>query len=225
MINLLVILFILIMGSNRACSNSCSDQKQIPVSPKTEIANWNILIDGKSIDSDIDLVSILVIHELNQPSYAEVTIQFKDKLPPVGKAYTEVINKKIEIIIGYDFNLQTIFKGIIISQRISQSLDDPYLFIVQCENNQKPVSSSTTSSPMYTLQYGTNVLDFELSINSDKKIEGFVSTFGLYEPLIGNIIQLDGFMAGFNKLVRIYLVEHHLDSSGWTTTLNISQDN
>lgn len=205
--------------------SSPSNQKKIPISLSEEILTWIIFVDDEPIDKEIELAKLTVVHQLNKLSFAEVSILMTNNYQELEKAFHLAINKKIKIQMGYQNNLETIFIGHIVSQRITQFLDEPNVLIVHCEDNlSEPIHSGIDTAPILNLNYGMNILGFDLSINKDAKIKGIVSIPGIHEQFLGNYIKLNDLFADFNKILKVFRVEHFLDNIEWRTILSVSDN-
>lgn len=217
-LNRLLVISTLIICTGNVYSNS--DQRQISTTSTTDTIDLRILIDSKSLDKNFDLVSLHIFHELNKQSYAEVTVQFNNNLPLQHKV--KAINSHIKLQMGYNSNPETIFSGKIVSQNISQAFDGPYIVTFKCENNKLlDTLLHETNSPSIILQYGSTILNFELEMDYNSNIDGFVSTSGTNLKLLNSYIELKGLSQSFNQIYKVYRVEHHVDSGEWISTLYI----
>ncbi len=184
--------------------------------------SFEIFVDDKTNDNNFHTDSVVVIHELDKPSYSEITTSM-----PQGFVDFPIDNQKIEIQSGISQNLSTVFVGNVVSRRFYTEGIGNHTHIkltVRAENN-KPwdiIQLSTVSNPLLNITNGQNLINFDLSIDKNTPVEGIVSIIGEQKQLLGNFIKLNKCPSDFNKVLKVVRVEHHYSEGFWRITLGVS---
>lgn len=124
-----------------------SDASTIPTPATPDVCTLALLVDGKDVSGDLQVLSIAVSRELNRIPTA--TIQLEDG--EAAKATFAVSNsdrflpgKKIEIQLGYRSQNQTVFKGLIVKQRVKVRKSGSALS-VECSGEAVKMTSGNKS--------------------------------------------------------------------------------
>jgi len=113
-----------------------SDPSVIPTPATPDVCTVTVLVDGTEITGQFHILSVAVTHELNRIPRA--TLELRDG--EASKATFEasdtdhfVPGKKIEIRLGYRSQVDPVFTGIVVKQRIKVRKDSS-LLVVECRD-------------------------------------------------------------------------------------------
>lgn len=200
-------------------SNSLG-QTKIPA-PASGPVDWQILVDGKPIVTPFELVSIWINRQMDEPSFAEITL-FLDR-NKITDPHFYTFDKEIHILLGYHHSLQTVFQGRMVVHQIVDHPDEPLSSIVHCEGPlQLAEFSAADSAPELDLTYGTSILEFDLSFHGKGELEGMIIIPGTVSGSLGKKIKLNGLPSGFNKEVIIRGVEQLFNENEWRTMIHVN---
>ena len=90
------------------------------------VVSYEIKADGTALPDSYNVLSVTIIKEVNKISTCEIVLTDGDPANedfPVSEASTLVPGVEIEVLLGYDQENTSIFKGIVLKQSISTSSD------------------------------------------------------------------------------------------------------
>ena len=213
---------IVLIGCLQGSLNARSEQQAIPLPGHQDTAELRILVDTEDAAFTRDVLSAHVLVHRSESDFAEI------ELPIAGHAVSSAaaaLDKPIEIQAGYHGVMQTLFAGRCISQRIVARKDASDCLVLHCENPvKKGLYQNPDRTPVLTLMYKSTVLDFDILREPDHVIHGDLWIKGTADSVLDRYVELQGFPAGFNRLVRVQRVEHQWRSKEWTTGLNVVSD-
>lgn len=109
----------------------------IPNDSKYDLVTFDILSEGKSMDPAVQVYSVVVQKEVNRIPTAKIIVRDGDP----AKEDFEISNtdffipgKKIEIKGGWDGKNKTLFKGIIVSNKIKIKSDGTSALYIECND-------------------------------------------------------------------------------------------
>lgn len=122
---------------------SASNPK-IPSPATSDICSFRILVDGKEIPTEFQLISLSVSLYLNKIPSA--TLQFSDGDPsgstfPISNSEYFIPGKKIEIKLGYNAKDETVFNGIVTGHRIKIDVNESML-LIECRDEAIKMTQS-----------------------------------------------------------------------------------
>ncbi|MEH6535627.1 MAG: hypothetical protein V7719_04495 [Psychroserpens sp.] len=206
------------------------------ISPSTELTDlitFNILSNGSRIPDTIDIVGFEIEQVADASDQAFITIY--DGRPGgegfhVANSKTFELENHIEIKLGYNNTMTTVFKGSIHGQQLAGNANEPSQLNVICNtgtnaiNSKRPADVNLSKTPVLKLTYGVDVLEFELLLHHDDpmQIEGVVSFQGFANTNVNDTLILENFSDKFNTTYVISRVIHHVADGDWTTTAFIA---
>ncbi|MFK8104759.1 MAG: type VI secretion system tip protein VgrG [Saprospiraceae bacterium] len=105
--------------------------------PDKNLVSFKILINGSAIDESTQVVSIQVNKRLNKIASARIKI-LDGSVPketfPLSDSSSYIPGNEIEIQAGYELKTETIFKGVIIAQKIQTSLSKGSSIVLNCRD-------------------------------------------------------------------------------------------
>ncbi|MCB0580443.1 MAG: type VI secretion system tip protein VgrG [Phaeodactylibacter sp.] len=104
---------------------------------KTSLVTFKVLAGGKEIDSTYDVFSIRVVKEANKIPFAQVAFLDGDASTQdfeTSNAAEFEPGKEMEIKLGYHNQEQTIYKGLIVGQKLKVREGRPSLLVVECKD-------------------------------------------------------------------------------------------
>lgn len=114
-----------------------SGERTIPADGSTDQPRFGIFVDNEQLPEALPVYSIIVNKELNRISGAKITIldgnPSEEHFEWSSSSYF-IPGNKIEIKAGYDKNTETIFKGVVVAQRIKARADSDPVLIVECRD-------------------------------------------------------------------------------------------
>jgi len=129
-----------------------SKQRIILTPASDDLITFTILLDGQTINSIYQILSVKVFKEVNKIPTAKITILDGD----ASKEDFEVSNtedfipgKEIEILAGYHSEESPIFKGIIIKHGIKVKDGNPSVLIIDCKDKAITMTVGRQSAYFY----------------------------------------------------------------------------
>ncbi|MTB52945.1 type VI secretion system tip protein VgrG [Lewinella sp. W8] len=94
-----------------------------PINPEMDYVSFDLLIDGKDISDAVDVLSVEVEREINKVSRAVIAILLprgdsNDKDFAISEQDNLAPGGELEIKLGYESKNKTVFKGLILRQRL-----------------------------------------------------------------------------------------------------------
>ncbi len=114
-----------------------NNQQTIPNSSTHDVVTFDILTDGKAISNEYEIMSIMVIKEVNRIPTARIEIADGDAAEEtfeVSNTDDFIPGKDIHIKIGRDSDNQTLFKGIITKHCINIKEQGRASLVVECKD-------------------------------------------------------------------------------------------
>lgn len=202
-------IIILILIGIFVIHNECPAQEK-PIPNIVEIS-YEVLIDDKPIEGKYEIVSIDV--EIKpKKTFAEIKILLKN-----NKIDFSALGRNISIMLGYQNEMEKVFMGKIVEQKIKQFSTEPLMMKIECEGMS--LKNKLFKSPVIVLEQGANVIGFEFELSAGFKFEGELLINGIAQSLIGNKVELKGFGNQFDGEVRITKVKHAVKEGKWTTKI------
>lgn len=124
-----------------------SSASTIPTPVTPDVCTWALLVDGQDVSGDLQILAIAVNRELNRIPTARIQVEDGE----AAKATFNVSNsdrflpgKKMEIKLGYRSQNDTVFKGLIVKQRITIRKNGTALN-VECSGDAVKMTNSNKS--------------------------------------------------------------------------------
>ena len=98
-----------------------SDASTIPTPATPDVCTLAVLVEGKDVSGDLHVQSIVVNRELNRIPAASIQVQDGEASKAgfdISSSDRFLPGKKIEIQLGYRSQNKTVFKGLIVKQRV-----------------------------------------------------------------------------------------------------------
>lgn len=146
-----------------------NDEQIIPNDSVSDVPSFDLLSDGQAVDEEYQIMSIQVAKAANKIPYAKIVLRdgnVADRTFEITDSDTFEPGKSIEVKIGYDQNNETIFKGIVVKQRIKVNNSGGMMLFIDCRD----AAFKTT--------LGRKNKYFE-DITDSAAIEEVLSTYGL----------------------------------------------
>ena len=106
-----------------------------PLAGQTDLTTIDVLIDGKALASNIDLISVETRREVNRIGWARIAVSDgdpSDETFALSESATFVPGAKVEIRLGYHQNTQTVFKGLIVKHGLRVSERGVAQLVLEC---------------------------------------------------------------------------------------------
>ena len=131
-----------------------------PVVPNCDLLTYTVKVNGQTIDSAYNVVSILVDASVNKIPYCEIEIL--DGSPdtedfPISDGSIFEPGNKVVVMAGYENTNQTIFQGIIVKHSIHVSREDGPVLRVVCKDSAVKMTK-TRMNAYYTNTTDSNVI-------------------------------------------------------------------
>jgi len=186
-----------------------------PNENSNKLINYTIKVDGTAIKLGVPISSVFIEKSFQ---YDKAQVRIHEGLQDAfsiceSKDFTP--GRTIEILLGYEKDETSVFKGMISAHGITMISQVPTLTLF-CSNEKQLEQDSAYKEPVLSVVYGTDVLDFDMTVNTSALKKGSV-TFQGYPLLPGNVLALDGFGTRFDGNVSLTAIEHHVFDSMWTT--------
>ena len=113
-----------------------TDTSVIPTPATPDVCSVNVLIEGSEISGEFHILSVAVSNELNRIPRATLELLDGEAAKATfAAADTDhfIPGKRIEIRLGYRSHVDTVFKGIVVKQRIKVRKDASAL-LVECRD-------------------------------------------------------------------------------------------
>jgi Rhs element Vgr protein len=124
-----------------------STASTIPTPATPDVCTLALLVDGKDVSGDLQISSIAVNRELNRIPTARIQVEDGEaakKTFTISDSDRFVPGKTIEIKLGYRSQNDTVFKGVIVKQRISVRKSGAALN-VECSANAVKMTNANKS--------------------------------------------------------------------------------
>ena len=98
-----------------------SEPSTVPTPATPDVCTMALLVDGQDVSGDLQVMSVAVNRELNRIPAASIQVEDGEAAKgtfPVSNSDRFVPGKTIEIQLGYRSQNETVFKGVIVKQRI-----------------------------------------------------------------------------------------------------------
>lgn len=124
-----------------------SDPSIIPTPATPDVCTMALLVDGKDVSGDLQVMSIAVSRELNRIPAASIQVEDGEAAKgtfAISNSGRFVPGKTIEIQLGYRSQNETVFKGLIVKQRIKVRKSGSAL-TVECSGDAVKMTSANKS--------------------------------------------------------------------------------
>ncbi len=114
-----------------------SNDRSIPNNGSSDKVTFKVTIEGEEIPGNYQALSIVVLKEINRIPFAKVSILDGEASKEEFTASNEelfVPGKEIEILVGYDAQEDSVFKGIIVKHGIKIGQDGTSLLKLDCRD-------------------------------------------------------------------------------------------
>lgn len=114
-----------------------SNTRTVPNASKHDVVSYDIISDDQVIDPALEVISISILKEVNRIPTARLTIRDGDAAERNFVESEEdffLPGKKIQIKVGLDRKNKTLFKGIVLKQRIHVTEDGTSRLTVECKD-------------------------------------------------------------------------------------------
>jgi len=129
-----------------------ADGNVLPLSAAADLSTVTILADGEEISLVIQVLSIVVLHEVNRIPTAKLVVADGD----VSKQDFEISNQatfspgtEIEIQSGYHNDEQPIFKGVVVRHGLSTKAEGSSVLTVVCKDEAAKMTIGCNSAYFY----------------------------------------------------------------------------
>ena len=199
------------------------------------ILSFKISSNGITIHDDIPVYSIIIDQYLLSKDMAVITLA--DGVVPnpafsISSAKTFAPGALIEISLGYDNDIQSVYKGVVNKQiiAIDQTVGPVLKVVCQTFNplGTKPVKPIITlaglAAPELVISYGNNLLELEMELDTKHqssiltKYRGTLNIQGTTTIKVNSLISLKGLGDRFSGDVYISGVSHDVSEGNWVTT-------
>jgi Rhs element Vgr protein len=131
-----------------------SDNRRTPAEASVDRPTYTIKIDGTEVSETYQIASISVRHAVNKVSMA--VIQVLDGSPadedfPASNAEDWVPGKAVDIDLGYKRVEETVFKGVIIAQKIKLRSGKPSMLTITCKDEAVKLTVGRKNRYFYEL--------------------------------------------------------------------------
>lgn len=194
----------------------------LPIKQNTDIVTYTILINGESISRAYNILSVLVNKEVNRIPYARITLSDGDPAAgdfAISNEATFIPGNDIEILGGYHFKEETIFKGIITKHSIKIRNNYSQL-IVDCKDQAVKMTIGEKSK-FFSEKTDKDIIEEILKDYVDLESEIEDTTFQHKELVQYNVTDWDFIISRTDAAGQICIVDN-----GKLTTLkpSISDD-
>ena len=199
------------------------------VTDQSGLVSFSIKSNGKAISDPIEVYSIKINEQINT-STAEISILAgnpENGFSNVSDSDTFSPGAKIDIELGYDSKNTRVFTGTVTKQVIEADNSTVSYFKIVCINENTPgnnkIEYNAAASPVLELEYGENILNIELALNSKyqssilTKYTGFIVFPGTDLAKANSLISLKGISKRFDGNVYVSGVEHNVSNGNWLT--------
>lgn len=201
----------------------------------SRVVSYKISSNGKAIPDESRLYSIAIDQYLLSKDMAVITLADGDaanKAFNVSSAKTFAPGALIEISLGYDNDLQSVYKGVVSKQiiDINQTVGSVLKVVCQTFNplGTKPIKPIITlaglAAPELVISYGNNLLELEMELDTKHqssiltKYRGALNIQGTTTIKVNSLISLKGLGDRFSGDVYISGVSHDVSEGNWVTT-------
>ncbi|MBI1406080.1 MAG: hypothetical protein GC145_08140 [Caulobacter sp.] len=192
------------------------------------IAGFEIAVNGKVLDSSVQVEGITVRLALDQAQTARIILLDGDA---AGGAFTLsessafMPGDSLTISIGYDGQLKRVFSGVVGGLGIQASESSGGRLIVSA-TGETP-SPASGSSPVMALVYGVSIFELDLAIAPGSHghwaepatCDGSLRIQGSALATPGCTVTLSGLGARFEGDAPVHGVQHDLAEGNWLTRL------
>lgn len=210
-IYILAIFFFMILTFNYYAQNERVIHSQTPTNEPT----FEILIDDHPIGLNVEILSIEVKGKLKDISIANIEFLYH-----TGNADFILVNKKIEILMGYHNQNDTIFEGTTVEHDFEQKPGEPEIITVAAEGYTQ---KSNDQTPTINLQKGVNIVSYKFKIKENMKITSEILMSGTNAVKLGNKIEITGFGENYDGIYRVVSIKHRLKGANWETKLGMKK--
>ncbi len=180
-----------------------------------DLVTFNILVNGKPIDSTINIASI-EIDKNEAKNIARIEIEANEDSFPITTNSTFVLNADIEIQLGYNNSTSSAFKGKITDKgvRLSHGIGARNIFM--CEDDA-PIKGSGIPNIN-----SDSVFNIDLGCNATNHVEGGIELQGTLDYAVGSPISFDAIISGFPQ-APVYSIMHEVSEGNWFTSLHFAK--
>jgi hypothetical protein len=177
----------------------------------TEIVTFDIVINGKPISGDINVIS-LEIDQNKDVNIARIEIEADETEWPITINNEFKLSDNILISLGYNASNSTAFEGTITDRgvRLSQGAGAKNIFI--CEGTNVFKQATAYIDPTY-------IYNIDLGYDKEKNVEGGIEIQGSLEYKAGNTIDLSSVVEGCPQ-TTIHSVMHEVSNGNWFSSLH-----
>ena len=182
---------------------------------RNEKATFEILIDDHTLGPNVKILSIEVKGKLKDISIADIKFLYHSSNPDFV-----LVNKKIAILLGYQNQNDTIFKGNIVQHDIEQKPVGPVIMTIEAEGQTQ---ESNNPNPAINLQKGANIISYKFKIKENIKMNAEILITGTNSVKLGNKIEMKGFGVSFDGIYKVVSIKHKLKAGNWKTRLGMNK--
>lgn len=163
-----------------------SEERVVPSPAIPDVVTCTVMVDGQEIDDVINILSIVVLKEINKIPYAKLVIQ--DGSPAeedfvVSAGDTFMPGNEIEIQAGYRSEESTIFKGIIVKHGIKKTSYGPSSLEIECKDKALKITAGRKNRFFYEATDADALTEILSDYDVDSSVE---STEATHQRLIQN---------------------------------------
>ncbi|WP_430468161.1 hypothetical protein [Winogradskyella ouciana] len=193
-----------------------------------ELVSFSILSNGKEIPDVVEIISIEILQYANAVDEALIILRDDSTIGDefkVTDSKTFEFNAQIEIKLGYEHKNDSVFKGIVVQQKLIVGKDNKPQLHVSCLRHdhtgyvKRKLDFDINKKPVISVTNGIDIMDSELIIsNSDKaQLLGNLTISGNTKAKVNDTIGIDGFGKRFSKKAIISGLMHQLHEGQWLT--------
>jgi len=109
----------------------------IPNNSTSGVISFDILSDGNAIDETIQVMSIQVSKTVNRVPFARIAVRDGEAASSefaISNGDTFAPGKEIEIKIGYDQDNESVFKGVVVKQKVKVGTSGGAILAIECRD-------------------------------------------------------------------------------------------
>lgn len=211
-------LFIILLISANALQGQ--GVKELPLNlPSQDQATFEILVDKVHLGENFEIIGFRIEDDDKESKFARIEFHFHGDINKL-----RVLNREIQIKMGYHFNHELVFSGETRNYTIRETPHLPPLFTIECaDETTQNLPQRVNAGPVLTLTRASNILESDLNINSFKEVHGIIRIAGTSSIFPGDMISLEGFTPDINGNHKISKLIHEFRENSWHTIIGIGE--
>jgi hypothetical protein len=206
----------------------------VPTPGRESALSIALFANGQDLPGDLMLVSATIDQQVNTADKAT----FRFIVPGPGAESSTVLDHpafdtgtNISLKAGYNFDMKTLFEGIVTSQIIATKEDHLYVSLM-CKSGEarnKEEAVADIFAPSFMVEYGVDIMDAEIHIDetvalgSTARFGGYILFSGSADVSVTSYIQVNGLGKKLYHNPFISGVQHNIAEGAWTTKVLLGQ--